>query len=404
MSSINPPVGGGGTTPGYGVPGDPPSGPGGPGGAPTGPEGGLPIGENGEVSPEDLQAYLEQQLGIERGPDGKVIDSVDKTGKADGVGGVEGSKGAQDVTGTSGALPAPGAEKVGLDKTGMEGGESFANQVEQAVDEVFIKGHDKDGKPIYKDLSEVSADDLAAVFLKLGINDPANNPKSIEDLMDIAKDLKQGALESQRAELEKQAAQLKEAEKKSGYAKAMSVVAAVVIVAVAVVVAACTFGSTGALVALAVIAAAAIIGGAYAASKGGDFLQGAMMGAMIGAALVTLVCGGGALLGLATTALATSTATAIAVSSALVIAATQIVSAKAKKDAADAATDAEQTGLNARKWEKRAEEQQKDIEAKQQLIRLIMEGKSALIDAVMKMLNNKGATNEKIMSISVARA
>jgi len=92
-----------------------------------------------------------------------------------------------------------------------------------------------------------------------------------------------GLLEEATKAAEKQ----KEAEEKGECTKVLSIVAAVVIVVVAVVVAAFTFGAAGAFIALAVIAAAAIIGGVIANPNSSE-----LMGAMIGAALVSIVCGG----------------------------------------------------------------------------------------------------------------
>lgn len=90
-------------------------------------------------------------------------------------------------------------------------------------------------------------------------------------------------------EADQAAQKQKEAEDKGECQKVLSVIAAVIIVVVAVVVATFTFGAGAGLVALAVIAAAAIIGAAFAASKG--TLDGVLMGAMIGASLDTLTVG-----------------------------------------------------------------------------------------------------------------
>jgi hypothetical protein len=79
----------------------------------------------------------------------------------------------------------------------------------------------------------------------------------------------------------------------ANWTNVLSIVVAVLIVIIAVITAALAFGAGTSLVALAAVAATAIIGDAFSASTGDDAFDGQLMGAMIGAALVMLVTGGG---------------------------------------------------------------------------------------------------------------
>src|SRR5262249_47776715 len=114
----------------------------------------------------------------------------------------------------------------------------------------------------------------------------------------------------------------------------------------------------------------------------------------IGAALVTAVCTFGA---------STALTTWVGVGGAVLSAAVGVAQAKARKDAADTMAEADTLGMKAEQFAKLAQERQKDIEAKQELLKLIMEAKAGIIQAVLQMLNNKFATSARVTAIATAR-
>lgn len=369
-----------------------------------------PLNEDGSLNQTALAGYLAQQLGLELGADGVVVDSISTAGgiaRAAAAGEATGVM--ADILGETSPLAAPSVETVLFDKSAQEGAEAFAQQVSQAFDEVFITGTDEAGNPVYKDVSEINSDDLLAVFMKLGISDPANDPRVADALIEVAKNLKKAAIDAQIGKLNEKIEKAQEAESKGKYAKAMSYVACAVIVAVAVVLSVVTFGSLAAgMVALAVIACAAIVAGAATKASGGNFMDGFLMGATIAAAAVLLVCSLGSLgvlagIGFGAVGGSSGVAATVTTVGTLLSAALQVTTAVAKKQAADAQAEAQLLGVDADKLQLQAEERQKEIEALQQLIKAIMEGKSALVDAILKMISNKGASAERVLSIATSR-
>lgn len=469
----------------------------------------------GQLSATDIQAVVAKMIAsIDEDPSAswpstdsvttastKDVGGTTVVGKATGV---QTKAAVRDVTGTTPTLGGVTPAKVTLDADARLGAETFAGSINQAFNDVFVKGYDDKGQPIYKSINELSSDDLLAAFLKLNITDPNNDVQVQDKLLELAKQMRQGALVKEKADLKNQEAKLKEAEKKQASAKVLSTVIAVVMVIVAVVVAVVTFGAAAGLIALAVIAAGALIGMAASGGK----TSGALMGMQYAAMIVMLVCSLGtafpavaASLG-ATTAASTAAAAGAAASQAAAEAAAQtaaqisaeaakqaakaaveaavkealkgatqeaikeaaqqaaqqalqtaaqgatqeaiqaasqavaqavsegvaqsmaqqaalqsavnlgataasaggsVASASAQKDAADAFAAADMAALIAKMAELRAQQAQKDIEERNEMIRMIMESKGAIVDAVLKMMNAAQATNMKLATISASR-
>ncbi len=426
----------------------------------------LPIDTSGLQ--QSLDALM-RDAGFAKGSDGAWVptDSVGDAREAKEVGAATGVKsssatGAQkpvDVMGASEPLPPVSAPKCAYGVEEQEGFESFAAQVDQAFEEVLVKGYNEDGSPIFKSPDEITSEDLLAIFMKLQIGDPSNSPEVMEKALALAKDQTKGALEQERANLEKQDAAIKEAENKSGSSKIVSYVVCAVMIVVAVALSVVTFGAGGALLALAIIAAGAIIG---AAASGGK-IEGAIMGAQIGAAVMIAICtlgAGSAAASAQTTAAqagshaaeaAAASEAASATAAAAPTAANAGAAAGASANASTAATSAnvaetaaigakgtatgvqwtsvgiagvqsgatvakayedkrladiygqaDEFGLAAKQSELRAQWSREDVELLNDLIKALWQWKSDSMDAGIKMSGDKHATNLRIANLCLA--
>ncbi len=358
-----------------------------------------PPGPGGATDPAGTQAAMDEFMeaaGYVKDAEGKWVPA---DGQLDGVGeilGIEemigdwGQGGGAGAVGPDGVTPA----SDNMSAEDREGAAAFAENVDQAFHDAFVKGYDENGNPIVKSFEEMSSEDLFVAFMKLNLGDPSLNPENQAVMREVLKNVRKGMLESQRAQEEEAIKKEKEASEKNESTKVFGIIATVVMVVAACVIAAFTFGAGAALVALAVIAAAAIIGGLVAQSQGGKFMDGFMMGAMIGAALVMLVCSFGA-----STPLLTAISTGVAVANAGIM----VAKAKVQYDAQQAALDAEEANALAKRFGMKAEQLQEMIKELQEFMAQIVQSKADLMALISKMLGQFAVTNAKINTIAVGR-
>ena len=261
-----------------------------------------------------------------------------------------------DVTGTVTALGPVAPPAVELGPEQIEGAQVTCDMLNQALSEPFFTA---DGQ--LKTLGQMSSDDLIAAFLKLNINDPNISPETQAFLLEITKKLRQTAIANEKTKTFEQAEKLKEAleEKKSasGYASMMQVIQIVIII-------------------ISLIAAIFTCGAALAA---------------VGVVQV------------ATQAMIQMVMKIIMMVIAIVSAGVQVGNAKAQHNATMAGVAAQEVGIKAKKHGMIAEQLNEEIMDRQEIVKLLLESKSKIIDAVLKMLNASAAAKNLVISSSAAR-
>ena len=83
--------------------------------------------------------------------------------------------------------------------------------------------------------------------------------------------------------------------------------------------------------------------------------------------------------------------------------ASQAGAAAAENKAANKALDAQQSALDAKRFQKLAEMHQQQLQEEGEIIKTIVESKNKTVDAVLQMLNAMFASSVKLMSAAVAR-
>jgi len=287
-------------------------------------------------------------------------------------------------------LAPPGPPKVTLDGPTCQGAESFAANLDLAMDDFLSRalaaaaagkdpsgapnasgtggpggttgttGTNAPGQPAGLNIQGLTAGQLLAAFLKLQITDPNNSVEVHNQLQDLMSKLRQDSIEGAKRE---QAAAAELAKKAEAYAETAGIIGTIVMVVVIIVAIVATIFTLGA-------AAPAIFAGA--------------------AVVASL------------TAAATAHATALVIC-ALIAAAAMVVSASANKVASDKAIAAEEKGVDVKIMQRFAEVFQKMLEDEGAIVKLIMEAKNNACEATVKMMNAMAQTMSKLMSAQMAR-
>lgn len=318
-----------------------------------------------QMDPVVLQrevSALVQKAGFERTADGLlVVRDTSEIGKTESA---KGLTTAEKLYGTeSTQLKPPAPPRVELTPDTKAGAENFARQLDAALNDFFLNPtspgsatSSADGD--VKRLMDLSADLLLAAFLKLNIADPNNTVATHNKLHEFATQMREMAIREAQQKMKVAAEQMKEAEKAAEGAAQMRSIATIVAIVVAVVATIMTFGAAGPLAAT-------------------------------------------ALASLSTTLAAH--ATAIQIASFVAVLATQLGAATAENKAANLALDAQQSALDAKRFEKMAQMHQQQLQEEGEIIKTLIESKNKTVDAVLQMLNAMFASSVKLMSAAMAR-
>lgn len=222
-------------------------------------------------------------------------------------------------------------------------------------------------------LGDVSAEDLLTAFMKLNANDPAKNPKTMNDLNELLKDMRKLSTEREQAAMEKQSIEQKEAlaeaKEAKDYSNAMKPFTAILIVVIAIV---------------------AIVGSIFSAGAAG----------VAGAAAIA------GLLGATSAAAMTSVAIAAAVIAAtlgVVQAGISFETSNKNADATLAAADADEAAIGVDEAEKMMEFFQEMIGENQEIMQALMESTNQFMQLVKAMVTRQGDT-AKVLTDATMRS
>lgn len=245
-------------------------------------------------------------------------------------------------------------------------------------------------------IAELTADILLAAFLKLNINDPNNSVQTHNQLQTVMTELRQQAINNAR-EAEKNAeVARKEAENYAQIARIVNIAVQVVMIAITLVVTALTFGAGAVLFVACAMAAGAIAG----AAKEGN-VEGALSYASIAGSVATLGLGVGALSGLVN--VIAQNAGWIMFFGTLAASTAQVSNAAVQTKSNSKNIEAQEKAIEAKRQRALAEMFQNQISEENEVMKMIMESKNSLVDAILKMMNAMFATRQKLMSAGIAR-
>ncbi len=151
-------------------------------------------------------------------------------------------------------IPPPTAPKVELTDDLRVGGESFANNISQVADEMLLKGNGAEaniapegvkGTMDLRNIKDLSANELLALFLKLNIDDPNNSVETQNELAELATTLRQQGIQ---AALDKSVTAQAEMKSAQQYADQVDMIGTIITI-ISLVLAVFTFGTSLALVA-----------------------------------------------------------------------------------------------------------------------------------------------------------
>lgn len=230
-----------------------------------------------------------------------------------------------------------------------------------------------------RSISELTADMLLALFLKLNINDPNNSVETHNKLHKLSTNLRQQGIQEARDKAKTAQEMMKEAEAYAQKAAMIGKVVMVIMIVLMVIVTVLTFG-----------AAAPAAGAAFSAAMAAQASTMAAIQAAIQAFMSAAVD------------FAVKNAVMMMVK-ALIVLVLQIVAAGANYEAAQKSADASEAMNGVERSRLQAEKEQRVIEEEAAIMKVIMESKNQVIEAVIKMLNAMFAAKTKVMSAGMTR-
>lgn len=297
---------------------------------------------------EDLRKNINlilERAGYVRRPDGSVVvKDATAIAKAQKAGGTTAPSSAKNIyAGAIEKLPPPSPPKVALPSAVRANAANFVANLDSAMNNYLTRGTDANGVPVPADISQMSPDYMICAFLKVQVSDPSNNPKTHDELCELASNLRQAALKEADAKMQKAIAQLGQAQQAADHASALQVVSTVVAIVAVVVLAVLSFFTAGAT-----------------------------------ATLIPFV---------------------IKAAIALTVFGVCVAKAEADKAASDALSTAHSTDVGAKSAENLAQKFQATIKRESDIMNMLIESKSATVDAVMKMIN---ASHNRTLNLQAA--
>jgi hypothetical protein len=224
-------------------------------------------------------------------------------------------------------------------------------------------------------IANATADQMLALFMKLNITDPNNSVETHNSLHEIGSELRLLALDEGKAKGELAKLQMENAQKFAQEVKNAGTSIMIITIIISIIITIFTFGAAaGAAIGLTCCVNAAIQAGVQIAQQTAMQIFINTMQAMVQKFIVLIIM-------------------AIVVTMLL-----QIMQAGANKESADKTLDAQQAENGAERARNHAEKHQAVVEEEAAIMKLIMESKNQVVDAVMKMMNAMFATQQKVMA------
>lgn len=240
-------------------------------------------------------------------------------------------------------------------------------------------------------IAEVSADMLVALFLKLNINDPNNSPEVHNMLHAVSTELRKQGLDENKAKNELATLKIEHAQKLAENVKTAGIVVTIITIIISLIITVFTFGAAAPA---AIAASAAVITAVQTAAQVTVQMVLQMIVELVVKFVVTLVV---------EAAKAAAQMVVMIVIMALITLVLQVSQACANQASADASLDAQEAQNGAERAKHWAEKHQAVIEEEAAIMKLIMEAKNQMVDAVIKMLNAAFGTQQKVMAAGMVR-
>lgn len=311
-----------------------------------------------------------------------LLGQIDAVHGAEGVGPIDimesGAPRMADPTAAGNvAIPPPAPPTVPLTEDLCRGAESMLGHINQVVDDLLIASpspgetSELTAGAQYRNLREVSAERLLALFLQLNIDDPNNSVQTHKTLHEVSSDLRQQGLEQAERLNELAAEKLREA---AGYAEAAGIfrdVVTVITTAVSVIIGVITLGS------------AAVAARAAATAVDASMLS-MIQAAIAGAAGAMENLGAGAIV------------------AAGIVAALQVTNVVVQHEAEMVSLEAQACENSAKKAQQWADKHQQVVEEEAAVVKLLIEAKNQCVDQVIKMMNASAATQHRVLSSTMS--